>query len=80
MIALDEDGRPSFNILQNYGSSKAPVLYSVFDVIVIVGRDVMREPLEIRRALLKKRSCRSLLNLSDTRRHWTRVCPSSLNP
>jgi bifunctional non-homologous end joining protein LigD len=26
VIALDDDGRPSFNILQNYGSSKAPVL------------------------------------------------------
>jgi hypothetical protein len=25
VIALDDDGRPSFNILQNYGSSKAPV-------------------------------------------------------
>jgi ATP-dependent DNA ligase len=29
VIALDDDGRPSFNILQNYGSSKAPVLTSV---------------------------------------------------
>ena len=26
VVALDEFGRPSFNILQNYGSSKAPVL------------------------------------------------------
>ena len=26
VIALDDEGRPSFNILQNYGSSKAPVL------------------------------------------------------
>ena len=56
VIALDEDGRPSFNILQNYGSSKAPVLYFVFDVMVLAGRDVMREPLEIRRELLEKRS------------------------
>ena len=30
MIALDDDGRPSFSILQNYGSSKAPVLYFVW--------------------------------------------------
>src|SRR5438034_6280332 len=29
VIALDDDGRPSSNILQNYGSSKAPVLYFV---------------------------------------------------
>ncbi len=45
VIALDEDGRPSFNIMQNYGASKAPVLYFVFDVMVLAGRDVMREPL-----------------------------------
>ena len=44
VIALDDDGRPSFNILQNYGSSKAPVLYFVFDVMVLAGRDEMREP------------------------------------
>src|ERR1035438_3463662 len=30
VVALDESGRPSFNILQNYGSSKAPILYYVF--------------------------------------------------
>ena len=41
VIALDDDGRPSFNILQNYGSSKAPVLYFVFDVMILAGRDVM---------------------------------------
>ena len=40
VIALDEDGRPSFNILQNYGASKAPVLYFVFDVMILAGRDV----------------------------------------
>ena len=25
VVALDESGRPSFNILQNYGSSKSPI-------------------------------------------------------
>src|SRR4029077_10840147 len=55
VIALDDDGRPSFNILQNYGSSKAPVLYFVFDVMVLAGRDVMGESLEARRSLLEKK-------------------------
>src|SRR4051812_17292535 len=55
VIALDDGGRPSFNTLQNYGSSKTPVLYFVFDVMVLAGRDVMREPLEVRRALLEKK-------------------------
>ena len=46
IVALDQDGRPSFNALQNYGSAPAPVVYYVFDVMVLVGRDVVREPLE----------------------------------
>jgi bifunctional non-homologous end joining protein LigD len=50
IVAFDEDGRPSFNALQNYGS--APVVYYVFDVMVLGGRDVMQEPLIARRALL----------------------------
>jgi DNA ligase D-like protein (predicted ligase) len=55
VVALDDEGRPSFNILQNYGSSKAPVLYFVFDVMILAGRDVMREPLEVRRMLLENK-------------------------
>jgi DNA ligase D-like protein (predicted ligase) len=50
VIALNDDGRPSFNILQNYGSSKA-----AFDVMVLAGRDVMKEPLDARRELLEKK-------------------------
>jgi ATP-dependent DNA ligase len=52
---LDDDGRPSFNALQNYGSAAAPVIYYVFDVMVLAGRDVMREPLEKRRELLEQK-------------------------
>ena len=55
VVALDDDGRPSFTILQNHGSSKASVLYFVFDVMVLAGRDVRREPLALRRALMEKR-------------------------
>ncbi|HXK40164.1 MAG TPA: hypothetical protein VJ837_05005 [Candidatus Paceibacterota bacterium] len=55
VIAFDDDGRPSFNALQNYGSAAAPVLYYVFDVMVLAGRDVMREPLEKRRELLEQK-------------------------
>jgi DNA ligase D-like protein (predicted ligase) len=54
VIALDEDGRPSFNILQNYGSSAAPVLYFVFDVMILRGQNVMRETLAARRQLLER--------------------------
>ena len=54
IVALDESGRPSFNALQNYGSSGTPLLYYVFDVMMLAGKDVMAEPLARRRALLKK--------------------------
>lgn len=54
VVALDEEGRPSFNLLQNYGSSKPNLIYYVFDVLVIAGRDVMRETLDARRELLEE--------------------------
>jgi bifunctional non-homologous end joining protein LigD len=55
VVAFDSDGRPSFNALQNYGSAPAPVVYYVFDLMVLAGRDVMREPLEKRRELLERK-------------------------
>jgi ATP-dependent DNA ligase len=55
VVALDEDGRPSFNTLQNYGSTGAPAPFYVFDLLVLEGRDVTRETLETRRGLLERR-------------------------
>jgi DNA ligase D-like protein (predicted ligase) len=52
VVAFDDEGRPSFNALQNYGSAPAPVAYYLFDVMILNGRDVMREPLDVRRRLL----------------------------
>ncbi len=53
VVALDADGRPSFQLLQNYASTSAPLLYFVFDVLILGGRNVTGEPLTIRRALLE---------------------------
>jgi ATP-dependent DNA ligase len=55
IVALDEAGRPSFNALQNYGSSQTPILYYVFDLMILAGQDVMAEPLKRRRELLQSR-------------------------
>jgi DNA ligase D-like protein (predicted ligase) len=55
LIALGDDGRPSFNALQNYGSASTPILYFVFDVMVFEGRDVKTETLDSRRELLEQR-------------------------
>jgi DNA ligase D-like protein (predicted ligase) len=55
IVALDEAGRPSFGALQNAVSSTTPIVYFVFDVLVLAGRNVMSEPLEARRKLLERR-------------------------
>ena len=54
VIALDAEGRPSFNMLQNYGSAGAPLHFFIFDVLVLKSSDVMGEPLVKRRALIEK--------------------------
>jgi len=55
IVALNDLGRPSFNLLQNYGSSKGPILYYVFDMMLLAGKDVTGESLETRRALLEQK-------------------------
>ena len=55
VVALGDDGRPSFNALQNSIGSQTPIVYYVFDVMVLAGRDVSSEPLTIRRALLEEK-------------------------
>jgi DNA ligase D-like protein (predicted ligase) len=60
LVAFDQDGRPSFNAIQNYSSS-TPVMYFVFDVMVLGGRDVSGETLETRRELLERKVVPTLL-------------------
>ncbi len=55
VVALDEEGKPSFNLLQNYGSSKPQLIYYVFDALMIAGKDVTGETLDARRALLESK-------------------------
>jgi DNA ligase D-like protein (predicted ligase) len=54
VVALDENGKPSFNTLQNYASAGAPLHYFIFDLLVLKGKDVTGEPLLKRRELLEK--------------------------
>ncbi len=54
VVALDQAGRPSFNALQNWGSAKVRLVYYVFDVMILKGRDVMREKLALRHELLER--------------------------
>ncbi|TNU76686.1 ATP-dependent DNA ligase [Miniimonas arenae] len=53
IIALDDDGRPSFHRLQNRaGPPKPPLRLVVFDVLALDGVDLVTRPLAERRAVL----------------------------
>jgi len=54
IVALDEAGRPSFNSLQNYGSTGAPLHFFIFDVLILNGKDVMGDRLMKRRELIEQ--------------------------
>jgi DNA ligase D-like protein (predicted ligase) len=54
LVALDEQGRPSFNLLQNFRSAASHIVYYAFDVLFHRGEDVKQLPLSRRRAILAK--------------------------
>ena len=65
IVAL-ENGRPSFNALQNYSSSVS-ICFFVFDLLILEGRSIMPEPLSVRRQLLQEHV---LPRLPDPIQHW----------
>src|SRR5205823_1524014 len=52
IVALDENGKPSFNWLQNRRLNRDRVLFYAFDLLVFRSRQITREPLRVRRELL----------------------------
>jgi bifunctional non-homologous end joining protein LigD len=54
IVALDANGRISFNLLQHHRSKAQALLFYVFDVLVYSGRSLMQEPLERRREILSE--------------------------
>ena len=52
VVALDAEGKPSFNTLQNFGSGVAPLHFFIFDLLILKGKDVMAEALTKRRELI----------------------------
>ena len=52
IVAVDEEGRPNFNLLQNFGSAKANVIYFAFDIMMLEGKDLTQYPLSKRRKML----------------------------
>src|SRR5439155_16697158 len=62
IVALDDSGRPQFNLLQQFHSEASRIRYFVFDLLVCQDRDLTGLPLTKRRDLMK-----SLLKLRSPR-------------
>jgi bifunctional non-homologous end joining protein LigD len=54
VVALDDEGRPSFGALQHSAGAGAGVVYYVFDVMVLRGEDLRAEPYAARMARLER--------------------------
>jgi bifunctional non-homologous end joining protein LigD len=55
IAALDEKGRSSFQLLQLFKSSgNVPLVYYVFDLLFLKGKDLRGKPLSARRQMLAK--------------------------
>ena len=52
VVALDEHGKPSFDLLQGLGNGEPHIVLYAFDLLMLRGRDVRRWPLEDRHAQL----------------------------
>jgi DNA ligase D-like protein (predicted ligase) len=55
IVALDETGRPSFNVLQNYNHADTPLQFYVFDLLHLAGKNLRDRALDERRELLRAR-------------------------
>jgi hypothetical protein len=65
IVAVNEDGLPSFNLLQNFGGGEHTILFYAFDLLMLAGTDLPSRPLEQGRALLReylRRSNRTAAN------------------
>lgn len=80
VVAFDDSGRPSFNMLQNYGSSKVPIFYYAFDVLILAGRDLRPETLDVRRELLRTKVLSSWPSPYVTQQIWMLVFRTLFDP
>jgi bifunctional non-homologous end joining protein LigD len=66
IVALDEQGRHSFELLQNVNTSKAPLRFYIFDLLHIDNEGLMKHALRERRRRLEKKftNLHSTLQLS----------------
>jgi len=65
IVALDEEGRPSFQALQHRTTTKHRIVFYAFDLLHERGRDLLKEPLEERRNRLVRIVSGSRVLLSE---------------
>ena len=53
IVALDDEGRPNFNLLSQFRSGASRIHYFIFDLLICQDRDLARLPLSGRRELMK---------------------------
>lgn len=66
LVALDSDGRPSFQALQHRSTTDLTLTYYAFDLIDLDGHAWIGQPLDVRRRQLRKIVDGSSVLLSDT--------------
>jgi DNA ligase D-like protein (predicted ligase) len=54
IVAIDDSGRPSFNLLQHHRSKASAIQFYAFDILIDRGRSLLEVPLETRRELLSE--------------------------
>ena len=54
IVALDESGKPSFNLLQGFGGRASAIVLYAFDLLMLRGSDVRLLPLEEHREQLRE--------------------------
>ena len=59
LVAIDSQGRPSFQLLQNNLSREPPVYFYAFDLLNRNGELLVNFPIERRRESLGKKACRA---------------------
>ncbi|MGD0443499.1 MAG: RNA ligase family protein [Edaphobacter sp.] len=53
LVAMEPDGHPNFNLLQNFRSAESHITYYAFDILVHKDRDLTMLPLSERRTILR---------------------------
>ncbi len=65
IVALDADGRPSFQALHHFATEGLAVVFYAFDLLHLDGKDLIRTPLDVRRASLDRIAATGAVLLSE---------------